>query len=220
MNRVSLLDVAVIAIYLVGITAFGIRVGFRRRATTEQYFLASHSLSWFTGGAAVFTSNISTIHLVGLAAGGAKEGLVIGNFEWMACFTLILLALLFAPFYINSRVKTLPEFMERRYCPEARTFLAIIGVIYFVVDMPGIGRMILGNQAHDGFGGLVTDPIQGLGVPFMLVGPIIAVLCVLIYLTASLLTPAMADAEVSKVCWDHPLLLLPGTAGVLYFILR
>lgn len=129
MNHVSMIDVVVIAVYLLGITAFGIWVGFRRKATSEQYFLASHSLNWFTVGAAVFTSNISTIHLVGLAAGGAKEGLVIGNFEWMACFTLILLALIFAPFYINSRVKTLPEFMERRYCPQARTFLAVIGIL-------------------------------------------------------------------------------------------
>lgn len=125
----SLIDIIVIAVYLVGITAFGIWIGYRRNATTNQYFLANKSLSWFTVGAAVFTSNISTIHLVGLAAGGAKEGMVIGNFEWMACFTLILLALLFAPFYITSGVRTLPEFMERRYCPSARTFLAVIGLI-------------------------------------------------------------------------------------------
>ena len=122
-------DTTVLLVYLFGITAFGIWVGFRRHASSDQYFLASHSLRWFTVGAAVFTSNISTIHLVGLAAGGAKEGMVIGNFEWMACFTLILLALVFAPFYIKSSVKTLPQFMERRYCPQARTFLAVIGLL-------------------------------------------------------------------------------------------
>ena len=126
---VATLDIVTIAIYLLGITAFGIWVGYRKNASSDQYFLANKSLGWFTVGAAVFTSNISTIHLVGLAAGGAKDGLVIGNFEWMACFTLILLALVFAPFYINSGVKTLPEFMERRYCPSARTFLAIIGLL-------------------------------------------------------------------------------------------
>jgi SSS family solute:Na+ symporter len=124
-----MIDVAVIVIYLVGITAFGIWVGYRRNSSSEQYFLAGHSLNWFTVGAAILTSNISTIHLVGLAAGGAKDGLVIGNFEWMACFTLILLALMFAPFYINSGVRTLPQFMERRYCPSARTFLACIGIL-------------------------------------------------------------------------------------------
>lgn len=127
--KISTFDIIVIAVYLIGITAFGIWIGFRRHASTDHYFLANKSLGWFTVGAAVFTSNISTIHLVGLAAGGAKDGMVIGNFEWMACFTLILLALLFAPFYINSGVHTLPEFMERRYCPSARTFLAIIGLI-------------------------------------------------------------------------------------------
>lgn len=127
--NVSSIDIAVIAIYLVGITAFGIWVGYRKDSTTEQYFLAGHSLNWFTVGAAIFTSNISTIHLVGLAAGGAKDGMVIGNFEWMACFTLILLALVFTPFYIRSGVRTLPEFMERRYCPSARTFLAVIGIL-------------------------------------------------------------------------------------------
>jgi SSS family solute:Na+ symporter len=125
---ISTFDITVIAVYLIGITAFGIWIGFRRHASTDHYFLANKSLGWFTVGAAVFTSNISTIHLVGLAAGGAKDGMVIGNFEWMACFTLILLALLFAPFYLNSGVRTLPEFMERRYCPSARTFLAFIGL--------------------------------------------------------------------------------------------
>lgn len=127
--NISPIDVAVIFIYLIGITAFGIWIGYRRNASASQYFLANKSLGWFTIGAAVFTSNISTIHLVGLAAGGAKDGLVIGNFEWMACFTLILLALLFAPFYVSSGVQTLPEFMERRYCPEARTFLAVVGIL-------------------------------------------------------------------------------------------
>jgi hypothetical protein len=110
-------DTMVMAVYLFGITTFGVWVGFRRHASSEQYFLANKSLRWFTVGAAVFTSNISTYHLVGLAAAGAKDGMAVGNFEWMACFTLILLALVFAPFYIRSKVSTLPEFMERRYCP-------------------------------------------------------------------------------------------------------
>jgi SSS family solute:Na+ symporter len=127
--NVSSIDIAVIAIYLIGITAFGIWVGYRRNTSSNQYFLANKSLGWFTVGAAVFTSNISTLHLVGLAAGGAEDGMVIGNFEWMACFTLMALALVFAPFYINSKVSTLPEFMERRYCPQARTFLAVIGLL-------------------------------------------------------------------------------------------
>jgi hypothetical protein len=97
--------------------------------------------------------------------------------------------------------------------------------------------MILAGEALAGFSGLVTDPVQGLGIPFMLVGPIIAVLCVAIYVVTSLTTPPMDKAEVAKVCWDHPLaflrgrltgvsdprivtLILLGTVGVLYYFLR
>ncbi len=64
----EVLDYVVIATYLLAITGIGIYAGFRRHASSEQYFLASKSLGWFTVGAAVFASNISTIHLVGLAA--------------------------------------------------------------------------------------------------------------------------------------------------------
>jgi len=52
-----------------------------------------------------------------------NEGLVWGNFEWMATFTLILLGLVFAPFYFKSRISTLPEFLEKRYGPGSRMIL-------------------------------------------------------------------------------------------------
>ena len=80
-------------------------------------------------GLAIFASNISTIHLVGLAASGYNEGLVWGNFEWMATFTLILLGLVFAPFYFRSPISTLREFLERRYSPGSRAFLAFMAII-------------------------------------------------------------------------------------------
>ena len=134
----EVLDYVVIAAYLLAITAIGIRAGFRRHASSEQYFLASKSLGWFTVGAAVFASNISTIHLVGLAASGADEGLVVGNFEWMACYTLILLALVFAPYYLRTRITTLPEFLEKRFGPPARTILAIIGILAALLIHIGI----------------------------------------------------------------------------------
>lgn len=152
------LDLMVMAIYLFGITAFGIVVGYRKNSSAQQYFLANRSLNWFTVGAAVFTSNISTLHLVGLAAGGAKDGLVIGNFEWMASFTLILLALIFAPFYIRSGVQTLPEFMERRYGPSARTFLAIIGLLGALLVHIGIS-LFAAAKLFESFLGLPMLPI-------------------------------------------------------------
>ena len=95
-------DLIIILVYLVSIMIIGILVGYKKKASSEEFFLAGKSLRWPVIGAALFTANISTIHLVGLAADGYRIGLVVGNFEWMASFTLIILGLIFAPFYFNN----------------------------------------------------------------------------------------------------------------------
>ena len=123
------LDLIIIVVYLVGILLIGILSVRLKKMTSEGYFLAGRGLGWVMVGAALFASNISTIHLVGLAASGYNEGLVWGNFEWLASITLILLGLVFAPFYFKSKISTLPEFLEKRYGPTARTLLAIIAII-------------------------------------------------------------------------------------------
>ena len=102
--NISTLDLTIIIAYLLGITGIGILVGYRRKTSSSEYFLAGKSLGWFSIGGALFASNISTIHLVGLAAAGADVGIVMGNFEWMASFCLIALALFFAPFYFRSGI--------------------------------------------------------------------------------------------------------------------
>ena len=127
--RIPVLDLAIIATYLVAILAIGISATRKTKVTSSVYFLAGRSLPWGMVGASLFASNISTIHLVGLMAAGYNEGLVWGNFEWMAVITLILLSLVFAPFYFKSRISTLPEFLERRYSPASRSFLAFMAIM-------------------------------------------------------------------------------------------
>ena len=126
---IPLLDLVIIVVYLAAILTIGVMVSRRGQITGSVYFLAGRSLPWGVVGAALFASNISTIHLVGLTASGYNEGLVWGNFEWMAVFTLLLLSLVFAPFYFKSRISTLPEYLERRYSPASRSFLAFMAIM-------------------------------------------------------------------------------------------
>ena len=127
--RIAVVDLSIIIGYIVAILCIGV-LSTRKQAVTGQiFFLAGRSLPWGIVGAALFASNISTIHLVGLTASGYNEGLVWGNFEWMAAFTLILLSLVFAPFYFRSKISTLPEFLERRYSSASRSFLAFMAIV-------------------------------------------------------------------------------------------
>ncbi len=132
------LDISISIFYIIGIVAVGLWVGLKKQqqpvnGNSNEYFLAGKSLRWPMIGLALFATNISCIHLVSLAQSGFDSGLLNGNFEWMAAFTLILLALFFVPFYLKSKVTTLPDFLEKRYNKACRDWLAFISIISAVV---------------------------------------------------------------------------------------
>jgi len=151
--NISTLDLIIIIVYLLGIMTIGIWVGYRKKTSSEQFFLAGKSLRWPVIGAALFTANISTIHLVGLAADGYRIGIVVGNFEWMASITLILLGLVFAPFYFRSKISTLPEYLEKRYNSTSRMIMAFIAILGALLIHIGIS-LYAGAQVMEHFFGI------------------------------------------------------------------
>src|SRR5438477_4976334 len=142
-TQMSALDWCIIVIYLLAVVGLGVAAGsFRKKDKTGgeggHYFLADNTLGWAVIGLAMFAANISTVHLVSLAEAAYKYGLVFGNFEWMAGFTLILLSLFFAPLYLRSRVPTLPDFLERRFNGHCRDVLAVISLFSAIVIHMGV----------------------------------------------------------------------------------
>src|SRR5580698_5935788 len=132
------LDIVVSILYIAVILTIGLWVGISHRKksagkTAGEYFLAGKTLRWPAIGLALFATNISTVHLVSLAQSGFDTGLLNGDFEWMAAFTLILLALFFVPFYIRSGVATLPDFLEKRYDRDSRDWLVIVSVVSAII---------------------------------------------------------------------------------------
>jgi solute:Na+ symporter, SSS family len=136
----SRLDWGIIIAYLIGVVGLGVAAGFLRRRGGEgsHYFLAGNTLTWPVIGLAMFAANISTVHLVSLAQTAYQYGLVYGNFEWMAGFTLILLSLFFAPLYLRSRVPTLPDYLERRFNRPCRDVLAVVSLFSAIVIHIGV----------------------------------------------------------------------------------
>lgn len=133
------LDLGIAVFYILLILVVGVWAGQsqKRKSTAggsaSNYFLAGNSLKWPAIGLALFATNISTVHLVSLAQSGFDTGLLNGNFEWMAAFTLILLALFFVPFYLKSGVATLPDFLEKRYDRASREWLTMISIVSAIV---------------------------------------------------------------------------------------
>lgn len=136
--NIPTLDLIILLAYLLIIIGIGILTARRKRVSSEGFFLAGRTLNWAMIGAALFAANISTIHMVGLAANGFKDGIIWGNFEWMATLLLVFLALFFAPFYFRNRISTLPEFLEKRYGPRSRSFFAFIVIITALFSHIGV----------------------------------------------------------------------------------
>ncbi len=152
--QLDAVDWLVIGLYMLGIVAVGCLAWWLRRRGSEgsEYFLAGRSLTWPVIGMALFATNISSLHLVSLAQSGYDTGLAMGNFEWMAAFTLIALALFFAPFYLRAGVTTLPDFLEKRYCRGCRDWLAVISILSAVFIHLGF-TLYAGSQVLGGLTG-------------------------------------------------------------------
>jgi SSS family solute:Na+ symporter len=132
MNAFQTLDWIVVGAYfliVMGISWWSMR---QKQDSSTEYFLAGRHVGWFVIGASIFASNIGAEHVVGLAGTAAKTGVAMGMYELHSWLVLVL-GWVFIPFYMRSRVFTMPEFLEKRYSPTARWFLSLTALISYVL---------------------------------------------------------------------------------------
>jgi SSS family solute:Na+ symporter len=101
-------------------------------SSTYEYFLANRDVKWWAVGFSLFSSNIGSEHLVGLAGSGALSGLAVGNFEWLAVYSLLLLGWAFLPLYLRTGVYTTPEFLERRFNPTVKLVVSSLSLLVYI----------------------------------------------------------------------------------------
>ncbi len=128
----STLDWIVLGLFALGLVGIVLWVLKKEDKNTADYFLAGRDATWIAIGASIFASNIGSEHLVGLAGSGAESGMAMAHWE-MHGWMILMLGWLFVPFYARSKVFTMPEFLERRYNPQARSFLSIISLVSYVL---------------------------------------------------------------------------------------
>src|SRR5437867_11399785 len=132
------LDWLMIALYFSILLSVAWWVVRRGKDTSDDYFLAGRNLGWWIIGASIFASNIGSEHLVGLAGSRATDGVALAHYELHA-WCLLVLGWVMVPFYMRSKVFTMPEFLEKRFSPRARTVLSIISLIAYVLTKIAVG---------------------------------------------------------------------------------
>jgi SSS family solute:Na+ symporter len=137
-SNLTQIDWTVIGLYfgiLLCVAWWVVRKG---KDSTTDYFLAGRNLGWWVIGASIFASNIGSEHVVGLAGAGATSGVALAHYELHA-WCLLVLGWVFVPFYMRSKVFTMPEFLERRFSANSRYVLSVVSIITFIVSKIAVG---------------------------------------------------------------------------------
>ncbi len=118
------LDYVLVAGYFVVVLAIGV-IARRSVATSEDFFLSGRSLPAWITGLAFISANLGAIEILGMAANGAQYGVSTVHFYWVGAVpAMVFLALIMMPFYYGSKVHSVPEYLRRRFGPEAHLFNA------------------------------------------------------------------------------------------------
>lgn len=118
-------DHAIIAIYFVFVLGIGFVLRGRMK-TSEDFFLSGRSIPGWITGLAFMSANLGALEVMGHAANAAKYGMFVNHFYWLAAMpAMCFVGVFMMPFYYGSKVRSVPEFLRKRYDEKTRTLNAL-----------------------------------------------------------------------------------------------
>ncbi|HET9829566.1 MAG TPA: sodium:solute symporter family protein [Nocardioidaceae bacterium] len=118
-------DYLLIATYFVFVLGIGI-LAKRAVSSSIDFFLSGRSLPAWVTGLAFISANLGAVEIIGMSANGAAFGIPTVHYFWIGAVpAMLFLGVVMMPFYYGSKVRSVPEFMNRRFGPTAHLVNAI-----------------------------------------------------------------------------------------------
>ena len=117
-NGFAMIDYAIVVLYiilLVGLGFFLSRSKDGKEESSNDYFLAGNTLTWWAVGASLIAANISAEQFIGMSGSAFASGIAIAAYELMAAATLIVVGKFLLPVMIERKIFTIPQFLRERY---------------------------------------------------------------------------------------------------------
>jgi SSS family solute:Na+ symporter len=140
----SFVDYALVVVYFA--VVLGIGFAARRRVSDSlDFFLSGRSLPAWITGLAFISANLGAVEIVGMSANGAQFGMATMHYFWVGAVpAMLFLGIVMMPFYYGSKVRSVPEFMRRRFGTGAH----LVNAISFAVAQVLIAGINLYLLAH------------------------------------------------------------------------
>src|SRR5918998_2586441 len=145
--NVGWLDYVLVAIYFVFVIGIGL-IARSQISTSLDFFLSGRRLPAWVTGLAFISANLGAVEIMGMSANGAQVGLSTMHYYWIGAVpAMLFLGVVMMPFYYGSKVRSVPEFMRRRFGKGAH----LVNAISFAVAqllIAGINLYLLGSIVH------------------------------------------------------------------------
>ena len=119
------IDYTILAIYF----AFVLGIGWMLRRSvksSDDFFLSGRSIPAWIAGLAFLSANLGAQEVIGMAASGAKYGIMTSHFYWLGAIpAMVFVGIFMMPFYYGSRARSVPEYLKLRFDEKTRGFNAV-----------------------------------------------------------------------------------------------
>ena len=140
--QLAWIDYSIIVIYFVFVIAVGYVLK-RFMRTSEDFFLSGRAIPGWVTGLAFMAANLGALEVMGMAANGAKYGMLTNHFYWIGALpAMVFVGIWMMPFYYGSKVRSVPEYLKLRF-NEATRGLNAISFAFMTVLMSGINMFAM-----------------------------------------------------------------------------
>ncbi len=174
----DLVDYAILALYFGFVLGIGV-LARRHVSSSVDFFLSGRSLPAWVTGLAFISANLGAVEIMGMSASGAEFGLPTVHYFWVGAIpAMLFLGVVMMPFYYGSKVRSVPEFMLRRFGPGAHLVNSISFALAQLL-IAGVNLYLLGT---------IVRALLGWPLPVALA---VAAVIVLSYITLGGLSAAI-----------------------------
>ena len=118
---------------LLAVLAVGFWTTRRQKTSVDDYFRGGGRLPWYAIGFSIIAAGISSEQFVGEIGYAYRLGMPMVNWEWLVFPSLTILLWVFVPLYVRNHITTMPEYLEQRFGPQARTLYAWLTVASYML---------------------------------------------------------------------------------------
>jgi SSS family solute:Na+ symporter len=129
MIQLQNLDYFTFAIYFLLFTVIGLVAGRKRKTNAADFFIQQNKLPWYLIGFSFIAAGASSEQFIGTVGSVYSRGMVIANWEWGNAIPIMVMVVLFIPYYLKNRVVTIPEFLEKRFNTKVKLLFLVYGSI-------------------------------------------------------------------------------------------